>query len=106
MLYEVITTAGFAEIYYNHLFDNPDIAEALYRHECNGGNVGELVRTEMQNLLGTILDASTLSRGAILIQTGESHHKREIRPAWIISAYHLLIDYIHRFLPEFSYNFI
>jgi len=95
-------TAGFAEIYYNHLFDNPDIAEALYRHERNGGNVGELVRTEMQNLLGTILDASTLSRGATLIQTGESHHNREIRPVWIISAYHLLIDYIHRFLPEFN----
>ncbi len=95
-------TAGFAEIYYNHLFDNPDIAEALYRHERNGGNIGELVRAEMQNLLDTIVDASTISRGATLIQTGESHHKREIRPVWIISAYHLLIDYIHRFMPTFS----
>ncbi|MGD8618444.1 MAG: EAL domain-containing protein [Gammaproteobacteria bacterium] len=95
-------TAGFAEIYYNHLFDNPDIAEALYRHERKGGNVAELVRTEMRNLLGTIVDASAINRGAALIQIGESHHKREIRPVWVLSAYHLLIDYIHRFLPEFN----
>jgi diguanylate cyclase (GGDEF)-like protein len=95
-------TAGFAEVYYDHLFDNPDIAEALYRHERKGGNVGKLVRTEMQNLLDTIVDASTISRGANLIRIGESHHKRDIRPVWIISAYHLLIDYIHRFLPAFT----
>jgi len=95
-------TAGFAEVYYNHLFDNPDIAEALYRHERKGGNVGKLVRAEMQNLLNTIVDASTISRGATLIRIGEFHHKRKIRPVWILSAYHLLIEYIHRFLPEFN----
>ncbi|HYQ73188.1 MAG TPA: EAL domain-containing protein [Gammaproteobacteria bacterium] len=95
-------TAGFAEVYYNHLFDNPDIAEALYRHERKGGNVGKLVRTEMQNLLGTIKDASKADRGLTLVEIGQSHYKRGIRPAWILSAYHLLIGYIHRFLHEFD----
>jgi diguanylate cyclase (GGDEF)-like protein len=95
-------SAGFAEVYYDHLFANPDIAEALYRHERKGGNVGKLVRTEMQNLLGTIMDASTTGRGLRLMHIGQFHHKRDIRPAWILSAYHLLIDYIHRFLHEFE----
>jgi diguanylate cyclase (GGDEF)-like protein len=95
-------TAGFAEVYYNHLFDNPDIAEALYRHERKGGNVGKLVRAEMHHLLGTIVDASTVNRASKLIKIGEYHHKRDIRPVWILSAYHLLIDYIHTFLPAFS----
>jgi diguanylate cyclase (GGDEF)-like protein len=92
-------TAGFAEVYYNHLFDNPDIAEALYRHEREGGDAGKLVRAEMQNLLGTIIDAAAINRASKLIKIGGYHHKREIRPAWILSAYHLLIDYIHNFLP-------
>jgi diguanylate cyclase (GGDEF)-like protein len=96
----VIGTTGFAGIYYDHLFDNPDIAEALYRHERNGGNVGKLVRTQIQDLLGTIIDASNNTRGASLIRGGASYLRRGIRPAWILSAYHLLLDYIHRFLPE------
>ncbi len=94
-------TTGFAEVYYDHLFDNPDIAEALYRHERKGGNVGKLVRTELQNLLGTLLDAATNERGAALIRVGAFHQKRDIRPVWILSAYHLLIDYMQQVPARF-----
>jgi diguanylate cyclase (GGDEF)-like protein len=93
-------TTGFAEVYYDHLFDNPDIAEALYRHERKGGNVGKLVRTQLKNLLGPVIDASKNRREASLIRGGASYLKRDIRPVWILSAYHLLLDYLHRFLPE------
>jgi hypothetical protein len=30
-------TAGFAEVYYNYLFDNPDIADVLYTYERGAG---------------------------------------------------------------------
>ena len=33
-------TVDFAEVYYNFLFDNPDIADVLYSFERNGGDVG------------------------------------------------------------------
>jgi len=92
-------TAGFAEAYYNYLFDNPDIAEALYRHERKGGNVGKLVRKELQYLLGTLLDGTTIGRETDLLAVGRTHLKMGIRPVWVIAAYHLLINYVHDLLP-------
>jgi len=92
-------TAGFAEVYYNHLFDNPDIAEALFRHERMGGNVGKLVREELQILLGTVIEETHSDRDTTLLAVGRAHLERDIRPVWVIAAYQLLLNYIHDLLP-------
>ena len=44
-------SATFAEIFYNYLFDNPDIADVLYAYERNGGEVSELIRNELTFML-------------------------------------------------------
>ncbi|MBT8121236.1 MAG: hypothetical protein KJO10_01775, partial [Gammaproteobacteria bacterium] len=51
----VAGTASFAEIFYNYLFDNPDIADVLYAHERDGGDVGQFARKELGNLLAGIV---------------------------------------------------
>jgi diguanylate cyclase (GGDEF)-like protein len=87
-------TSGFAESYYNFLFDNPDIADVLYSYERSGGDVGSLVRTELTNMLGSITDPSDTGRDAGLVKTGDKLRQRGFRPVWVIASYDLLINYI------------
>jgi diguanylate cyclase (GGDEF)-like protein len=91
-------TAGFAEKFYNYLFDNPDIAEVLYALERSGGDVALFARTGLQNLLKSITSPDLGERVAALLETGRLHMEQRIRPAWIIGAYELFIDYLHHLL--------
>ncbi len=93
-------TTGFAEKFYNYLFDNPDIADVLYAHERAGGDVGLFVRTELQNLLNAITSDPPRERVDALLETGKLHFEFRIRPAWVIGAYDLFIDYLRRVLSE------
>jgi len=93
-------TVGFAETYYNYLFDNPDIADVLYGFERNGGDVGSLIRAELANMLGSIVAAPDASREAGLIKAGSILREQGFRPVWVIASYNLLIDYINDFLPS------
>lgn len=93
-------TTGFAEVYYNHLFDNPDIADVLYSHERSGGDIGMLVRSDLKCLLGSITSLQPANREHELVAAGRVCLDRGFRPVWVVSAYHLLIDYLRGLLPE------
>jgi diguanylate cyclase (GGDEF)-like protein len=95
----VAGTVGFAETYYNYLFDNPDIADVLYSFERNGGDVGTLIRAELANMLGSIVTAPDAGWEAGLVKAGGIFREHGFRPVWVIASYNLLIDYINDFLP-------
>ena len=63
-------TAGFAEVYYNFLFDNPDVAGVLYSYEKGGGDVGMLVRRELESMLASITGTAGNNRESDLVATG------------------------------------
>jgi diguanylate cyclase (GGDEF)-like protein len=91
-------TAGFAEVYYNYLFDNPDIADVLYAFERGGGDVGMLVRTNLEGMLASITDTAGNIDESNLVATGSNLLENGFRPVWVISSYNLLINYINRLL--------
>ena len=88
-------TTGFAEIYYDYLFDNPDIADVLYSFERNGGNISEIIRSELQCMFDSlfsfadksILDDSFFESGILQIKNGT-------KPLWVVGAYRLFADYL------------
>ncbi|NOR41566.1 MAG: EAL domain-containing protein [Gammaproteobacteria bacterium] len=98
----LVGTAGFAEVYYNYLFDNPDIADVLYTYERGGGDVGTLVRAELQTLLGSIDADADVKRETLLANAGKNHLELGIKPVWVIGSYHLLIDYLCELLLGFE----
>ncbi len=93
-------TAGFAEVYYNFLFDNPDIADALYSFERNGGDVGQLVRESLENMLSGITGAGDGTRETELINAGSKLFEYRFRPVWVIASYNLLIKYMKETLAR------
>lgn len=95
-------TAGFAEVYYNYLFDNPDIADVLYTYERGGGDVGTLVRAELQTLLDSVNADADVKREDLLVNAGKRHLELGFRPVWVIASYHLLIDYLGELLLGFE----
>ncbi|BAZ93874.1 signal transduction protein [Thiohalobacter thiocyanaticus] len=82
--------AQFAESYYNYLFDNPSIAEILYAFENDGGDVGDLVRSQLNQLLRII---GPLEDGD-LIRIGHLHQQRGVKPVWLIGAYRLYLNHL------------
>ena len=92
-------TARFAEIYYNFLFDNPDIADVLYSYERGGGDVGSLIRAEQANMLGSIIEVPEAGREAALATAGATLREYGFRPVWVIASYNLLLDFISGILP-------
>ena len=95
-------TTGFAEQYYNYLFDNPDIADVLYAYERGGGDVGQFVRTELQNLLNSVTSVDLRKRVDALLASGRLHLEHRFRPAWVIGAYDLFIEYLRGLLPDLA----
>jgi len=93
-------TAGFAEIYYNFLFDNPDVAGVLYSYEKGGGDVGMLVRKELESMLASITGTAGDNRESDLVATGAALFENCFRPVWIISSYNLLTSYMSRLIAE------
>lgn len=90
--------AGFAETIYNYLFDNPDIADVMYAYERQGGDVGELVRGQLEHQLsllnGDLSDAAT----ARSEQLGRSHFEWGVKPVWSLGAYRLCLEHIKQLL--------
>ena len=93
-------TAGFAEVYYNFLFDNPDIADVLYAYERSGGDVGMLVRSELETMLAGIIGTTGNNSESKLVTAGQSLLENGFRPVWIIASYNLLINYINKLLAD------
>ncbi|MDH3981100.1 MAG: EAL domain-containing protein [Gammaproteobacteria bacterium] len=95
----VAGTSGFAEVFYNYLFDNPAIAEVLYAYERDGGDVGLLARSELQHLLQCLEACNDGVREEQLLEAGRLHVARGFRQSWIIGAYDLLLEYLNTLLP-------
>jgi hypothetical protein len=93
-------TARFAEVHYNYLHDNPDIADVLHAHERSGGSVGELIRSELELILGVFSTEDTDTRERALVEAGRAHLHRGIRPVWVTGAYRLFLGYVLQLVRE------
>ncbi len=87
-------TAGFAEIYHDYLYSNPDITDMLYARERQGVDISKLVRYELKCLTDGIFSQTELTREAELLACGRFHQENDYRPAWVIGAYRLIIDHL------------
>jgi diguanylate cyclase (GGDEF)-like protein len=93
-------SARFAEVYYNYLYDNPDIADLLYSHEHSGGDVSELIRNELKLMLDVFSPSGGDAREEALIGAGREHLHRGIKPVWVTGAYRLFLEYVFRLVRE------
>ena len=92
--------AGFAEKTYNYMFDNPDIADVLYAYERQGGNIGDLVRGQLQhqlNLLNGNIDEKAAAESE---QVGRVHHRWGVKPVWSLGAYRLYVDHLKQLIAS------
>lgn len=92
--------AGFAELYYNYLFDNPGAAERLYDYERSGGDIGDLVRGQLEHLLGILSGKVTEGDAARIAHIGTLHHRRAVEPVWVLGAYRLYLDHLHQLITD------
>jgi diguanylate cyclase (GGDEF)-like protein len=93
-------TTGFAEVYYNFLFDNPDVADMLYSYERGGGDVGMLVRKELESMLAGITGTAGTNRENDLVAAGGALFENCFRPVWVIASYNLLTSYMNQLIAE------
>jgi hypothetical protein len=93
-------TARFAEVYYNYLFDNPDIADLLYADEREGGDVSETIRAELAFMLDIFSTQEEGKREAELIRAGEQRYARGIKPVWVTGAYLMFMDFLRDLMAE------
>ena len=88
--------AGYAETAYNYLFDNPDIADALYAYERSGGSIGEFVRGQLEHMLD-LLDGDITEAAALKSETlGRGLHDSGIKPLWTLGSYRIFLDHLLR----------
>ncbi|WJW74569.1 EAL domain-containing protein [Thiohalobacter sp. IOR34] len=88
--------ARFAEVYYNYLFDNPAMADVLYALEQRGGNIGDLVRAHLNQLLGLLAPEPELSA----FGAGERHGLHGIEPLWVMGGYRLYLDHLLKLVQD------
>jgi diguanylate cyclase (GGDEF)-like protein len=96
----VTGTGGFAEVYYDFLFDNPDVADVLYSFERGGGDISKLVRATLKSMLASITAIAGNSSEAELVVAGERMFETGFQPVWLIASYNLLMNYIHNLLVD------
>lgn len=88
--------ARFAEIYYDFLFDNPATAEVLYAYERRGGNIGDLVRAQLNRLLALLRPDAGDPEDDI----GARHCLHGVKPVWVIGAYRLYLSHLQKLVAE------
>jgi len=93
-------TARFAEVHYNYLFDNPDIADLLYADERNGGDVSETIRAELAFMLDMFSVHEEGKREAALVRAGEQRYARGIKPVWVTGAYLMFMEFLRDLVAE------
>jgi diguanylate cyclase (GGDEF)-like protein len=92
--------AGFAETTYNYLFDNPDIADVMYAYERQGGNIGELVRGQLQHQLDLLAGDTSDKATEISEQLGRSHFRWGMKPVWALGSYRLFVEHLQRLIAS------
>ncbi|UCC56566.1 MAG: EAL domain-containing protein [Gammaproteobacteria bacterium] len=90
----------FSEIYYNYLFDNPDIADVLYAYERNGGETSEFIRSELAVMLDLFSTRGLKGREQQLVDRGRRHLENGIKPVWVAGAYRLFLDFLRELVGE------
>ena len=80
----------FAEAFYNYLFDLPEIAEVLYAYERKGGDIGNLIKSQLHHLL-SLLDEEP---GGDIHAVGSLYFKKQVKPVWVIGAYRLYLNHL------------
>ena len=101
--YREIIAAGtprFAEVHYNYLFDNPDIADLLYADEREGWDVSESIRAELAFMLDIFCVQDEGKREAELIHAGEQRYARGIKPVWVTGAYLIFMEFLRDLMAE------
>ena len=93
-------TARFAEVHYNYLFDNPDIADLLYADERDGRDVSETIRAELAFMLDMFSVHEEGKREAGLIRAGEQRFARGIKPVWVTGAYLMFMEFLRDLMAE------
>jgi diguanylate cyclase (GGDEF)-like protein len=85
----------FAEVFYAYLQAYPATAAILKRHQERGGEIADLVRTQLQHLWNFLAgDTSDKSAGR-LAHVGELHQRFGIEPVWVMGAYLIYWDHLH-----------
>jgi len=92
--------AGFAEKIYNYMFDNPDIADVLYAYERQGGNIGELVRGQLQHQLNLLNGDIDEKAASVSEQVGREHYRWGVKPVWSLGAYRLFVDHLKQLIAN------
>lgn len=82
--------AGFAQRYYDFLFDNPATADVLYAYERSGGNIGDLVRAQLQQMLKLL----SVSHDDNIANIGQRHYIKGVKPLWVMGAFRLFLDHL------------
>jgi len=93
-------TARFAEVHYNYLFDNPDIADLLYADEREGGDVSETIRAELAFMLDMFSIHEEGKREEELIRAGEQRYARGMKPVWVTGAYLMFMEFLRDLTRE------
>jgi diguanylate cyclase (GGDEF)-like protein len=93
-------TARFAEVHYNYLFDNPDIADLLYADERKGGDVSETIRVELAFMLDIFSVHEEGKREGELIRAGEQRFARGIKPVWVTGTYVIFMEFLRELIRE------
>jgi diguanylate cyclase (GGDEF)-like protein len=96
----VTGTARFAEVHYNYLFDNPEIADLLYADEREGGDVSETIRAELAFMLDIFAVHEQGKREADLLRAGEQRYARGIKPVWVTGAYLMFMEFLRDLMAE------
>lgn len=90
--------AGYAESAYNYLFDNPDIADALYAYERSGGSIGEFVRGQLNHMLGLLKGDIDTTATVESENAGRTLHRSSVKPVWTLGIYRLFLDHLQKLI--------
>ncbi len=88
--------AGFAQDYYDYLFDNPATADVLYAYERAGGNIGDLVRSQLQQMLQLL----SAEHDDGVSEVGHRHYLNNVKPVWVMGAYRLFLDHLQELIQN------
>ncbi len=94
--YLVQGAAQFAQVYYDFLFENPATAEVLYTHERNGGDIGDLIRGQLNHFLSLLGGKPKYHPHDI----GQRHFRHEVQAVWVLGAYRLYLSHLQNLVTD------
>ncbi|MEE9494471.1 MAG: EAL domain-containing protein [Gammaproteobacteria bacterium] len=96
----VYGSAGFAESIYQYLFDNPDIAGALFEYERQGGNISNFVKNLLEHLFMQLQGKTGQGDMDCNIQLAQSLQSVGMIPSWLLGCYRLYLDHLSRLVAN------